>query len=363
MGNQKIINGIKQIAFSFFFFGITTMNHAENFEIKHIYTPVVKVLGQHSSAVTFPVYYPIAISNDNYVITENLSDTFAIKSEDFGIYKTPLTEDMKKRMNEVNKILRMPYVKKMVLTNDPKRDLWYQLDINNLQIKMNKYIEGFQRTDTISLENFHSQPERKKAERTIQISNYISDLAKVGYSGNKKKLADFYGITNIIPKKEGLEVTVTLRNIGPFDVEVNSPKEWGGIPKVGEEVNTDKTWYEIIFGGLYKDISWTTRFGLENKYLIKNELQSDKALYGYFIVKSNSERKLCFLVPYQDIEFRSNTGEIDGNRTKEGYVLLDYHTGVLDSSWSMHVNFGDVFSQRTWKEEKTATVKGWVNLE
>jgi hypothetical protein len=54
---------------------------------------------------------------------------------------------------------------------------------------------------------------------------------------------------------------------------------------------------------------------------------------------------------------------IDGNRTKEGYVLLDYQAGVLDSSWSMSVSFGDIFSERTWKEEKTATVKGWVNLE
>lgn len=83
---------------------------------------------------------------------------------------------------------------------------------------------------------------------------------------------------------------------------------------------------------MYKDVSWTTCFGLENKYLIKDELQSDQALYGSFIIKSNTERTLRFLVHYQDIQFRSNTGLIDGNRTKDGCILLDYHAGVLDSN-------------------------------
>lgn len=166
----------------------------------------------------------------------------------------------------------------------------------------------------------------------------------------------------LIPKKEGLEVILTLKNVGPFDVTLSNPKEWEAIPKVGEEVNTDKTWYEVVFGGLYRDVSWTTRFGLENKYLIKDELHPDQALHDYFIVKSNSERTLRFLVPYQYIQFRSNTGLIDGNRTKEGYVL-DYQAGVLDSSWSMYINFRGFSSKRVWKAEKTSTVKGWVNLQ
>ena len=177
------------------------------------------------------------------------------------------------------------------------------------------------------------------------------------------KFADFYGTTNIFPKSNGLEVILALKNVGPFDVTITNPKEWGEIPKVGEDVNTDHTWYEIVFGGLYKDISWTTRFGLESKYLIKDEIQSVKALHGDFVIKSNSIRVLRFLIPYQDIKFRSNTGEIDGNRTKQGYVLLDYQAGVLDSNWNMHVNFGNFFSKRTWKEEKSSQVKSWVNLE
>ena len=363
MENKKIRILIKRIAFSLILFGITTMNYAENFRVKHIYAPVVQVLGQHSTTVTFPVYYPIAISNDDYAITENLSDAFSIKSDDFGIYKVPLSKEMKEKTKEINKILTMPDIEKTLITNDSKSDLWYQLNKDQPKLTMQKFIKGFRRSNTIDLDDFHNLKERRKAQRTIQVSNYISDLAQIGYSKNKVKFADFYGAINIIPKKEGLEVILTLKNVGPFDVTLSNPKEWEAIPKVGDEVNTDKTWYEVVFGGLYKDVSWTTRFGLENKYLIKDELQSDQALYGSFIVKSNTERTLRFLVPYKDIEFRSNTGLIDGNRTKEGYVLLDYHAGVLDSSWIMNIDFGGVFSQRVWKEEKNSTVKSWINLQ
>ena len=241
MENQKNRNLIKRIVFSLILFGITTMNYAEKFRIKHIYAPVVQVLGQHSTTVTFPVYYPIAISNDDYAITENLSDTFSIKSDDFGIYKVLLSEEMNERTKEINKILTMPNVEKILITNDPKRDLWYQLNKDQPKFTMQKFIKGFRRSNTIDLGDFHNQQERRKAQRTIQVSNYISDLAQIGYSKNKVKFADFYGTTNIIPKKEGLEVILTLKNVGPFDVTLSNPKEWEAIPKVGEEVNTDKT--------------------------------------------------------------------------------------------------------------------------
>lgn len=362
MENQKNRSLIKTIILYFLFLGIITMSYAENFEIKHRYIQVEKTFNQTFNILMPPSYYGVTISNDDYVITKNLSGIFSVKSDDFGIFKAPLTEEMKRKMKEVNRILRIPKIEKILATTNEEKAFTYVLD-NNTQREKNETIVGFKIYDRWDNDEFLKYGKQSQVKHSKLISDFISDLEDIGYSKNNEKFADFYGTTNIIPKKEGLEVILTLKNVGPFDVTLSNPKSWEAIPKVGEEVNTDKTWYEIVFGGLYKDVSWTTRFGLENKYLIKDELQSDQALYGSFIVKSNAERALRFLVPYKDIEFRSNTGLIDGNRTKERYVLLDYHAGVLDSSWSMYIDFGGIFSQRVWKAEKTSTVKGWINLE
>ena len=359
MENQKIRVLTQIIALSFLFCGITTMNYAENFNIKYSYTDVVKTINPPMSIS----YNTIAISNDNSIVIDHLSDVFSIKSDEFGIYKTPLSEEMKVKMQEINKLLRVSNIEKILATDNEKRDFIYVLDNDNVQFRKQKIIKGLEIVENWDKNQFLKYGNPKQAQSSQKISQFYIDLVKNFHSQPKVKVADFYGTTNIIPKKEGLEVILTLKNVGPFDVTLSNPKSWEAIPKVGEEVNTDKTWYEIVFGGLYKDVSWTTRFGLENKYLIKDELQSDQALYGSFIVKSNSERTLRFLVPYQDIQFRSNTGLIDGNRTKEGYILLDYHAGVLDSSWIMYIDFGGIFSQRVWKAEKTSTVKGWINLE
>ncbi|RKG40828.1 hypothetical protein [Acinetobacter rongchengensis] len=357
MGNQKIKYLIKKILISFLFFGITTMNYADNFQIKHIYTINTYILSHHISSSSSS----IVISSNNDVITDNLSGIFEIQSNEFGIFKVPLNTEMKQKMLDVNKLLRMPYIEKNLITNNPERGFSYQLNVDQPEIMKSQFIQGLQRNENIN--NFNTQQERNKAQHTIKVNDFIMDLVLYGISKNKVKFADFYGTTNIFPKSNGLEVILALKNVGPFDVTITNPKEWGEIPKVGEDVNTDHTWYEIVFGGLYKDISWTTRFGLESKYLIKDEIQSEKVLHGDFVIKSNSIRVLRFLIPYQDIKFRSNTGEIDGNRTKQGYVLLDYQAGVLDSNWNFDINFGGVFSDRTWKVEKTSLVRGWVNLE
>ena len=352
----------KKLLTFFLLFGITTINYAENFYIKHEYTQVFKTFDPPMSIW----YDKIAISNDDYIITDRLSDISRIESDVFGVYKTPLTIEMKKRMVEINKLFRLPHIEEILATSNKQRDFIYVLDMNNTemkQIEMIKMISGLEVTSDWDLDKFLKYGNRSQAKNHEKISQFIIDLIDNGISKNKVKFADFYGTTNILPKNNGLEVTLTLKNIGPFDVTITNPKEWGEIPKVGEDVNTDHFWYEIIFGGLYKDISWTTRFGLEGKYLIKDEFQSEKALQGYFVIKSNSVRVVRFLIPYKEIKFRSNTGEIDGNRTKQGYVLLDYQAGVLDSSWNLDIYFGNLFSDRTWKEEKTSLVKGWVNLE
>lgn len=109
MENQKIRVLTQIIALSFLFCGITTMNYAQNFQIKHIYEPIVNTLGHHMSTASFP----IAISGDSDVITSGLAGSSIIDSNEFGIYKTPLTADAKKRVDEINQLLRMPYIEKI----------------------------------------------------------------------------------------------------------------------------------------------------------------------------------------------------------------------------------------------------------
>ena len=142
MDDQKIIKPIKSAIISLLLFGATTMIYADQFHIKHIYSPVVQVLGMHSQEVTFPVSYPIAISDDDYVIVENLRSirSSIIDSDEFGIYKAPLSADMIKRKNEVNKILSIPRIENVLATNNQNNDLIYTLN-NESKEQKNKGVD------------------------------------------------------------------------------------------------------------------------------------------------------------------------------------------------------------------------------
>ena len=66
MDNQKISKLIKKITFCFLLFGITTMNYAEKFKIKHKYTDIVKTLSPPMSTSS----NTIVISNDDNIIID-----------------------------------------------------------------------------------------------------------------------------------------------------------------------------------------------------------------------------------------------------------------------------------------------------
>ena len=44
-------------------------------------------------------------------------------------------------------------------------------------------------------------------------------------------------------EKEGLEVILTLKNVGPFDVTFSNPSHWGDIANLEEPFNENKIWY------------------------------------------------------------------------------------------------------------------------
>ena len=337
------------------------MSYAEYFHIKHIYSPIVQVFGMHSQEVTFPVSYPIAISDDGYVIVENLRSITSsiIDSDEFGIYKAPLSTDMRQRKNEVNKTLSMPYIENALITDDPKSDLQYQLNIDQPNA-VEKLIKGFKRSDNISLVNYKGR-KKQSAERTIRISDYISDLAEVGYGKDRVKFADFYGVPSITPKKEGLEIALTFKNVGPFDVKFGNLKDLEDISKDQYYDRYNKKWYEIRIGGVYKEDGLWFRFFLLPDYLIKDCLSSHEISNGTITVKSNSEKIIKFLVPYKNIKAKPSGVKADVNRTKEGYILLDHNAAIVQSNWNMRVSFG-LFSQETWKEEKSVQIKDWINL-
>ncbi|WP_228270507.1 hypothetical protein [Acinetobacter guillouiae] len=362
MENQKIRILIKRITFSLLFFGITTMNNAQDFQIKHIYTPVVKTLGQHSTVVTFPVYYPIAISNDDYVLTKNLSGIFSIKSDEFGIFKAPLTEEMKRRMIEVNRILGIPKIEKFLATKNKERDFIYVLD-NNTSRQKNGTIEGFQIYDKWNTDEFIKHGKQSQVKHSKLISDFISDLEDIGYSKNTEKFADFYGTTNIIPKKEGLEVILTLKNVGPFDITFSNPSKWGDIIDLEEPFDENKIWYEVRLGAQCHEKSCWTRFALMPENLIKDDFKPEELARSDFKIESNGERNFRYLIPYNKITTTFTNGEVNTNRTKEGYIHFDQGLALKLTFWNMYVSFGDIFSKQVWKEEKSSQVKSWINLQ
>lgn len=338
------------------------MIYADQFHIKHIYSPVVQVLGMHSQEVTFPVSYPIAISDDDYVIVENLRSirSSIIDSDEFGIYKAPLSADMIKRKNEVNKILSIPRIENVLATNNQNNDLIYTLN-NESKEQKNETIRGFKIFDTWKVDEFLKYGKKSQLKSSQTISNFISDLEDLGRSKDRVKFADFSGVTNIIPKKEGLEVAVTFKNVGPFDVKFGNLKDLEDISKDQYYDRYNKKWYEIRIGGVYKEDGLWFRFFLLPDYLIKDCLSSDEISNGTVTVKSNSERIIKFLVPYKNIKAKPSGVKADVNRTKEGYILLDHNAAIVQSNWNMRVSFG-LFSQETWKEEKSVQIKDWINL-
>lgn len=67
MDNQKIRKLIKKITFCFLLFGITTMNYAENFMIKHSYVEI-----NHSFGIPQQTWYDktyISTNNDGRIQT------------------------------------------------------------------------------------------------------------------------------------------------------------------------------------------------------------------------------------------------------------------------------------------------------
>ena len=360
MDNQKIRKLIKKITFCFLLFGITTMNYAENFMIKHSYVEI-----NHSFGIPQQTWYDKTyISTNNDVITDTLSDTSLVMSSDkFGIYKTPLTTELKKRMFEVNKIQRLPNIDKILATKKKEKDFHYVLDRDTVNQKYGT-IDGFEIYYPWNINEYLKHGKKNHAKLSQQISDFVADLSLLGYSEARVKFADFYGIPNIIPKKEGLEVILTLKNVGPFDVTISNPKDFQDISNDQYYENFDKKWYELKIGGLYKDVGLWMRIILLPEYLL-NENLSPNELNGHLItVKSDSERVIKFLIPYNKIKVELSNGEVDTNRTKEGYIHLDHNAAIVLSNWNMYINFGSIFSkEKVWKEEKSSQVKGWVNLE
>ncbi len=76
MDNQKISKLIKKITFCFLLFGITTMNYAEKFKIKHKYTDIVKTVLSPPMSTSSNT---IVISNDDNIIIDHLTDVFSSK--------------------------------------------------------------------------------------------------------------------------------------------------------------------------------------------------------------------------------------------------------------------------------------------
>ncbi len=358
MDNQKISKLIKKITFCFLLFGITTMNYAENFKIKHRYVQV-----NHSFGIPMQTWkHEIFVSNDDYIVTGRLSDIFSIKSDDFGVFKVPLTADLKKTMYEVNKILRIPKIDKILATSKKEKDFYYVLDHDTPQKKY-ATIQGFEIYNKWNINEYLKYGKKNQANFSQKISDFIEDLDRFGYSKEKKKFADFYGTTNIIPRKEGLEVILTLKNVGPFDVTFSNPSHWGDIANLEEPFNENKIWYEVRLGAQCHEKSCWTRLALQSEYLIKNDFSPEELAKYYFILKSNSERNFRYLIPYNKITTTFTNGEINTNRTKEGYIHFDQGLALKLTFWNMDVDFGGVFSKRVWKEEKESQIKGWINLE
>lgn len=358
MDNQKISKLIKKITFCFLLFGITTMNYAEKFKIKHKYTDIVKTLSPPMSTSS----NTIVISNDDNIIIDHLTDVFSVKSDEFGIFKVPLTEAMKVKTKEVNQLLRMPYVEKLLATKNKEKSFSYVLDINTQREKFGT-IEGLEITRDWNLEHFLKYGSTKQAKNSQKISQFYIDLIENYYSKDRFKFADFYGTTNIIPRKEGLEVILTLKNVGPFDVTFSNPSHWGDIANLEEPFNENKIWYEVRLGAQCHEKSCWTRLALQSEYLIKNDFSPEELAKYYFILKSNSERNFRYLIPYNKITTTFTNGEINSNRTKEGYIHFDQGLALKLTFWNMDVDFGGVFSKRVWKEEKESQIKGWINLE
>lgn len=124
-----------------------------------------------------------------------------------------------------------------------------------------------------------------------------------------------------------------------------------------------KNGMSLKLGGLYNDLGCWIRILLLSDYLIKDNLTQNELKGSSLEVKSNSEKIIKFLVPYKKIKVELTNGEIDTNRTKEGYIHFDHNAAIILSDWSMHIDFGSIFSQRVWKEEKSSQVKGWINLQ
>ncbi|RKG40827.1 hypothetical protein [Acinetobacter rongchengensis] len=346
----------KKLLSFFLFFGITITSYADDFQIKHIYVPIVRIYTPPMSTARFP----IAISTDNDVITAEINGK--VSNDDFGVFKTPLSIEMKNRMLEINRLLRLPHIEKILITNNPNGDFWYKLDVNHSELTKQNLLKDFEVDDHAKTES-SNKSHNLKEKNSQAISQYFFDLVDIGYSKDKVKFADFYGITNIIPKDYGLLVVLTLKNVGPFDVTLSNPKEWQDILKDEFYEKYEKKWYELNIGGLYKGEGCWMHFTLLPKYLIKEDLNQEELSGDSLKISSNSERVIRFLIPYKEIKVKLNNGDVDTNRTKEGYIHLDHNAAIILSNWNLDISFGDLFSKRTWKEEKSSQVKGWVNLE
>lgn len=356
MGNQKNRCLIKKTIISFLILGITTMNYADNFQIKHIYAPIVRIFTPPMSTASFP----IAISTDNDVITADINGK--VSNDDFGVFKTPLSVEMKSKMIQINRLLRLPHIEKNLITNNPRGDFWYKLDVNHPEVTKQNLLKDFEIDDHVKTES-PKNSQSLKEKNSQAISQYFFDLVNIGYSKDKVKFADFYGITNITTKEYGLLVILTLKNVGPFDVTLTNPKEWQDILSDEYYDKYEKKWYELNIGGLYKGEGCWMNFTLLPSYLVKEDLSQNELSGDTLMIKSNSERVIRFLIPYKDIKVKLNNGEVDTNRTKEGYIHLDHNAAIILSNWNLDISFGNLFSKRTWKEEKSSQVKGWVNLD
>nr|WP_174505253.1 hypothetical protein [Acinetobacter sp. Marseille-Q1620] len=274
----------------------------------------------------------VFVSHDNTVVYANLAgQTLDDKNNpNFGVYEAPLSQDALKKIEAMNSIFRNKNNDEYLNNNQGRTRLSF-VEYNRIKKELTgkSYITHIQ-NDNYKIEGWYSDKIKKRLGLMNKINDGLNELIESKFANDSatKKISTL-SIDNSISyleKEHGLEIVVSYKNIGNYDINITSPYQLVEEPKTSvlQEKTLYDCWLSFFLGGIYKDESVGTLFSLLPKYLNLNKTKLDIHPEDKSItIPANKTVSLYYFIPNDEIEFYKDINDYQSEKYKLNFKLIE----------------------------------------
>lgn len=312
----------------------TTMTHAEDLfnRVKYLYT-YDRIRPEH---------YPqpdgnLLISQQNSLIYSNLIgyDDYKDKNNaEFGVYEVTLNSEQLKIIEEMNSIFRSKSNEEYLNNKNSQYKISFGEWGKDSKWTVRSINKKFPNQLYVINDNY-PEVTKNRLKDINKIINGFNQMVENNAIAKRISTLEMNNSVSFIKKDDGLEVVVSFKNIGDYNINITNPYLWREEPKT-MILNNKKEytcWYGFSIGGMYKDEYKDSHISLIPKYLnldkIKISLSEDEENLA---ISPNETVYLYYFIPSNEIQFLKDMNDLNSDKFNFDFKLFD-SSDYLSSSY------------------------------